>query len=145
MDSAVVLSRFPSFPRMLIFSSLKWVFCLLTPHESCLVSFQRPPVCTNRSSLINSEPPCLCNCVFCSFGPSSSQVSRRSQLIQADRISSPLDDCAAHKFVCLCQSKYLLCSEQRKPRVSGQRNPAAEFHGSSRSPCFCHAPPRDVC
>lgn len=29
--------------------------------------------------------------------------------------------------MCLCQSKYLLCSKQLKPRESGQRNPAAEF------------------
>lgn len=95
-------------PRMLIFSSLKWGFCLLTPHGSCLVSFQRPPLCTNQSSLIKSEPPCPCNSVFYSFGPSSSHVSLRSQLVQADRINSllmivlPRSLCASVKASIFC-------------------------------------------
>lgn len=104
----------------------------MTPHESGLVFCQRPPFRTNKSAIINSEPPCPCNCFLCPFGTSPSYVSLRPRLIEADRstINSALLKTVLPKSLCVsAKAKYLAipCSRQRKPRESGQRNSAAEF------------------
>lgn len=57
----------------------------MTLHDHCLVLHPRPPFCTNKSAIVNLEPPCPCNCFFCDFGTSSSHVSLLSLLFRADR------------------------------------------------------------